>query len=361
MSKDGQLLEYKLLVASFPYSNAAFVYPVPKENQECFLEGLKQIFAQVGGVPKRIWFDNLSAAVISIEKDGQCKCTDAFLRFAAHYRFDAVFCNANKGNEKGHVENKCGYSRRNWCVPIPLFTNQDDFAHKLAAEATADRHRLHYEKRLLIEALWQEESTKLLTLPNAPYQVFRLETGRVNGYGEVRFDQVNLPIVTARPEQDVLLKVYWDHIEVLNEQYQLLAEFPRPYTHKTIDIPWKEVIKGLRKKPRSVTHSQFVQMMPPVLRQFLLHEELPCRKQRLEWLEQWVSTYTMEEIIAALTNVKNWEHEIFFDQVSHRLYAIRHPEYDTIALPIKFSSPDIAQYVPDLSVYDKLHKGGKTA
>lgn len=44
VSKDGQLLEYKLLVASFPYSNAAFVYPLPEEDQECFLEGLKQVF-----------------------------------------------------------------------------------------------------------------------------------------------------------------------------------------------------------------------------------------------------------------------------------------------------------------------------
>ena len=32
VSREGALLEYKLLVLSFPYSNAAFVHPVPSEN-----------------------------------------------------------------------------------------------------------------------------------------------------------------------------------------------------------------------------------------------------------------------------------------------------------------------------------------
>lgn len=49
-----QLLTYKLLVMSFPYSNAAFVYPTPTKNQECFLEAMKQCFEQIRGVPQRI-------------------------------------------------------------------------------------------------------------------------------------------------------------------------------------------------------------------------------------------------------------------------------------------------------------------
>ena len=131
VSKDSKFMEYKLLVMSFPYSNAAFVYPVPAENQECFLEGLKAILDDVGAIPRRIWFDNLSAAVVSIEKDGSRRLTDSFSRFSAHYRFEPVFCNAARGNEKGHVENKCGYTRRNWCVPIPQFSSQEQLANDL--------------------------------------------------------------------------------------------------------------------------------------------------------------------------------------------------------------------------------------
>lgn len=360
VSKEGHLLEYKLLVASFPFSNAAFVYPVPKENQECFLTGLQQIFCQAGGVPRRIWFDNLSAAVISIEKDGRRTCTDGFLRFAAHHRFDAVFCNANRGNEKGHVENKCGYSRRNWCVPIPIFTSHAELAETLAGQAASDRQRRHYDKGSYIEELWQEETCKLLSLPDTPYQVFRLEASIINKYGEVRFDQVNLPVLTAPPGAQVLLKVYWDHIDVLNEAYQPIAQFPRPYTDKTTEIPWKEIIKGLQRKPRSITHSQFVKMMPSGVRRFLLQDNADCRKRHIEWLAQWIGEYDMADIETALGSEATWNQPFFFDQMSHRLYSLRHPEtaYD---LNDCWSSPDIPQYLPDLSVYDRLHRGGKPA
>lgn len=49
VSQGHRMLTYKLLVMSFPHSNAAFVYPTPAENQECFLEAMKQCFEQMGG------------------------------------------------------------------------------------------------------------------------------------------------------------------------------------------------------------------------------------------------------------------------------------------------------------------------
>ncbi|MCW2279315.1 DDE-type integrase/transposase/recombinase [Heliophilum fasciatum] len=160
VSQDEQLREYKLLVPSFPYSNAAYVYPVPRENQECFLEGLKQIFEQIGGVPRRIWFDNLSAAVVTIGTEGNRQCTDAFLRFQIHYCFESVFCDPARGNEKGHVENKVGYVRRNWCVPLPIFTTHEALATSLIQQAERDMDRPHHSKQTLIQQLWQEEKPR---------------------------------------------------------------------------------------------------------------------------------------------------------------------------------------------------------
>ena len=361
VSKDGEFLEYKLLVASFPYSNAAFVYPLPKENQECFLEGLKQVFEQMGGVPKRIWFDNLSAAVIAIEKEGKRQCTDGFIRFAAHHRFDAVFCNPYSGNEKGHVENKCGYSRRNWCVPIPIFKTHEDFAAELLEQAATDQKRPHYEKKIMIDVLWQEEKSKLLTLPAHPYDVFRLDKGKVNLYGEVRFDKTSLPLVGAKPDEEVLLKIYWDRVEVLSTQYKPLANIPRPYTYKTMEMPWSEIIKGLKRKPRSVTHSRFVMMMPPLIQTFIKVDEVDKRQQRLSQVLEWLKIYTLSEIALALEKEKNWDHDAFNDRMIHQLYGVRNPEQSKVVL-LELATPlVIHEYKPDLKVYDRLLKGGKSA
>ena len=59
----GEAIDLPYLVMSFPYSNAFYFQVFPSQNTECFLEGLKRIFHHMGGVPKTIRFDNLSAAV----------------------------------------------------------------------------------------------------------------------------------------------------------------------------------------------------------------------------------------------------------------------------------------------------------
>jgi len=50
---------------SFPYSNGGLAVPLPAENQECFLEGLKILFRQAGFVPRKLRLDNLPAAVVT--------------------------------------------------------------------------------------------------------------------------------------------------------------------------------------------------------------------------------------------------------------------------------------------------------
>lgn len=59
----GEQIVLPYLVLSYPYSNAFYFQVFPSQNRECFLEGLKRIFHHMGGVPKTIRFDNLSAAV----------------------------------------------------------------------------------------------------------------------------------------------------------------------------------------------------------------------------------------------------------------------------------------------------------
>ncbi|MGR5970447.1 hypothetical protein ACT7C1_30345 [Bacillus paranthracis] len=104
--KDGAYKDIKVLLLSFPHSNAAFAYPLPAENKECFLEGLKQLFHQAGGVPTHLRIDNLSAAVITIGKGEDRIYTEAFLQFQMHYNFETQPCNPYSGHEKGNVERK---------------------------------------------------------------------------------------------------------------------------------------------------------------------------------------------------------------------------------------------------------------
>lgn len=357
VSRDSELRDYKLLVMSFPFSNAAFVHPMPSENQECFLEGLKTLFYKAGGVPGRIWFDNLSAAVASIEKDGERKLHGLFTRFMNHYRFEAIFCNPASGNEKGHVENKCGYGRRNWCVPIPIFESHEKLVAELDVLAAGDMDRPHYLKGNPIRELWEHEKTMLNRLAETDFEVFRLESRVINKYGEIKVDKASFVVFGSKPGDSMLLRLWWDQVEVLDRDYKVLSSIPRPYTGKMHEIPWSEVFKGFLRKPRSVRHSQFTRLLPPALREYLGTENLSERKERIAAMTNWCCVYPITEIANTIGKLHD---NATVSMVTNILaLTVRRDQTVNKEFQEPYTPAEIRKSVPDLVRYNTLTKGGE--
>jgi transposase len=63
---DGQTATVALFVMTLPYSDATFVCAFPRECTEAFLEGHVRAFAFLGGIPRRISYDNSKIAVAKI-------------------------------------------------------------------------------------------------------------------------------------------------------------------------------------------------------------------------------------------------------------------------------------------------------
>ena len=116
----GQEQKGYALTISFPHSDVGHTQAFPSQNQECLPEGMKRIFEHMGGVPRRLRFDNMTTAVAQVLRGTERSLTDGFSRFMLHYRFQAEFCNPASGNEKGNVENKVGYSREMPLCRFPL-------------------------------------------------------------------------------------------------------------------------------------------------------------------------------------------------------------------------------------------------
>ena len=137
--------EAKYLVLSFPFSNGGFLQLNYGENMECLLEGPVAMFEHIGGVPTEIWFDNTRTIVTKVIKGGGRNVTERFQRFCEHYRIKAVFMNPESGWEKGNVENKVGYLRRNELVPVPRFDSLADENKYLLDRCELDMQREHYD------------------------------------------------------------------------------------------------------------------------------------------------------------------------------------------------------------------------
>lgn len=176
----------KYFVMSFPSSNAAFPQSFGGETAECVCQGLQDIFEHIGGVPSRIVFDNASG--VGRRVHDRVSFSELFLRFKCHYGFSVSFCNPNSGHEKGNVENKVGYIRRNFFVPMPVIENLVDWNRELLRVSEQDFVRPHYKKGLTIAELFERDRKALGPLPAKPFFVERLEKVKTDAYGKFCID-----------------------------------------------------------------------------------------------------------------------------------------------------------------------------
>lgn len=173
-------------VLTFPYSNVGLAQVFPGENAECVCQALKQIFEYVGGVPTRIVFDN--ATGIGRRVCDGVRTTELFGRFAAHYDFAYSFCNPGSGHEKGSVENKVGFIRRNLMVPMPQLTNAEAFNRNLLDRCMEASDKPHWIKGEAERQLFVEDRFALTGLPSKPFSAVRYLKPVADKKGRVRVD-----------------------------------------------------------------------------------------------------------------------------------------------------------------------------
>lgn len=251
------------LVLSFPWSNAGFAQVCRYETKECLCEALQQIFEFIGGVPLRILFDNMSSAVVHIEEHGRRQLTEMFMRFTMHHRFKAEFCNPDSPNEKGNVENKVGYLRRNYLLPPPRIEDMEAFNRNLLEQCMVDLQREHYVKKEQIADLFAAEQEALIPLPHERFRVFTLEKVKTDKYSFIHFDSNQYSTSPEYAERELWLEIGTSELRVLNGKYEQVAVHKRKYGHKiepTIDF--ENYIGALSRKPRAFLNSPYFLTLP---------------------------------------------------------------------------------------------------
>jgi hypothetical protein len=352
---DGAGLEKKgyALTVSFPYSNKGYTQVFPSQNQECLLEGMKSIFEHIGGVPPRLRFDNMTTAVAQVLKGTDRVLTDAFTRFMLHYRFQAEFCNPASGNEKGNVENKVGYSRRNAFVPVPTITSFAAFNEELWVWCEKDAERKHYKRKTLIQELWLEEEPSLLKLPEYQFSVFRYASVTVSKTGFAVIDTNKYGLSPMRAGEVVQAKVFFVHIEFFHAQ-RPVGCFTRSYKTNDEIYDWTQYVSTLCKKPGAIEHTRFFRQMPERWREYLTSTAGKERKNALQLLNEIVTDGNAGLCDDAL-ELASENGRTDSDSLRQCYYMIAKKEYRPD--PLRLGSTPVLNYHPNLSAYDGLMGG----
>ncbi len=116
---DGTRRKAWLFLMRLMYSGRDFAWIYERQDQISFLDGHVRAFAHFDGVPARVAYDNLKAAVVRILVGGARTLTARFSAMASHYLLEACFCRPGEGHDKGGVESRGKAVRQQALVPIP--------------------------------------------------------------------------------------------------------------------------------------------------------------------------------------------------------------------------------------------------
>lgn len=305
----------KYLVLSFPYSNGGYLQLNYGENMECLLEGLVAMFEYIGGVPTEIWFDNTRTIVTDIIRGGGRHMTERFLRFSEHYRFTPVFMNPDAGWEKGNVENKVGYLRRNELVPVPKFDSLKEANRRLLHNCDIDMEKEHYDSAdgISIRELFEEDRHALLPLPAVPFNTALYTTAVTNKYGKFTLDngRHRYSSSPAFSETAIHLKLTAAEVIVMDTSMLEITRHRRLYGKERECMDWIPYLTDIARKPRALRNSGIYKMLPENIR---LYTECCTDSERSRLLNQLAELTAQSSFDEALKIIGETIHSDFFMQ-----------------------------------------------
>jgi transposase len=157
------------------YSSRDFVGLYDRCDRACFLDGHVRAFLLIGGVPRRLVYDNLKAAVKRLVGLKDRELNERFQALAAHYLFEPCFTRPRQGHDKGGVEGRGKSIRLQHLTPILAGPDLETLSERACEDVERLwRKRRHSDGRPLW-ALFEEERERLLALPAAPFEARLLE------------------------------------------------------------------------------------------------------------------------------------------------------------------------------------------
>lgn len=178
VEEGGQMRKVYKFVMRLMYSGRDFVWLYERCDQLSLLDAHVRAFSYLGGVPQRIVYDNLSAAVKKIV-GSERELTERFMALSSHYLFEPCFARPREGHDKGGVEARGKGIRLAHLTPIPKGQTLSEISEVLLREV---------EMAFTSEQLFDEERKQLRALPERPFEARRVEVLSVSRRCTVRIE-----------------------------------------------------------------------------------------------------------------------------------------------------------------------------
>jgi len=172
VEEDGWVRKAWKFLVRLMHSGRDFIHIYNRCDQLSFLDGHVRAFAFFGGVPQRMVYDNLSAAVkrragLLHDRD----LTDAFRALVSYYLFEACFARPGEGHDKGGVESRGKGIRLAHLTPVPRGADLESISASVMADIeTMAQSKPRRDGKTPAE-LFEADKAALSPLPSRPYDV----------------------------------------------------------------------------------------------------------------------------------------------------------------------------------------------
>jgi transposase len=246
------------------YSRYLFLQFHRDERLPTLLAAHVDAFAFFQGVVRTLWYDNMTTITFG-RRGREILWNPVFLKFAQHYAFEPHLCRPRDPNRKGKAESIFRLIAQDF-VRGRSFESWEHLDREAAAwlKEIANRRR-HATTRQVPEEAWFMERDFLTALPETPYPTYREEIRQVYDDGTIPVDgtRYSVPIVGAGRARRVTVRVHPRHIEILNQEGQVIAAHRKPDLSGGLVLN-KEHYEGVR-RPRpeaGETERRFLALFP---------------------------------------------------------------------------------------------------
>jgi len=202
-----------IFCAVLAWSRWRFVRFAADEQAHTTMGFLAEAFAAAGGVPEKTLTDRMGCLKGGVVANLVIP-TEAFISFAAHYRFTPDWCEASDPQSKGVVEHLCGYAQRD--LGVPLLT-EARLAGRIVSVAAANaaavvwcaqvNAAVHSETCAVPDQRLGQEAVLLTPLPSLRLHVGpEPETRKVDRLACVRFSSARYSVPTRLIGARVILQ-----------------------------------------------------------------------------------------------------------------------------------------------------------
>ena len=218
-------------------------------DRPCFLDGHVRAFAFLSGVPRRIVYDNLSAAVKRVVGLKERELTDRFKALASHYLFEPCFARSRQGHDKGGVEGRGKSIRLQRLTPILAGPDLDTISAMVRNDVDRLWRQRHHTDGRLLSVLFEEERSLFLPLPAAAFDPRSMEPVAISHSATVKVEGAvcSLPERWARLDAEAWIGARDNRFRCRGEETLRPRQFPGGKR-----IEYRDYLRELSRKPQAV-------------------------------------------------------------------------------------------------------------